>query len=41
MTAMLYANWTVVAKPSEGNEVVITVLTSSPKDIQQVIPKNA
>ena len=41
MTAMLYANWTVVAKPPEGNDVVITVLTSSPKDIQQVIPKNA
>ena len=39
ITAILYASCTVVAKIPEGSDVVITMFTSSPNDIQQQIPK--
>jgi hypothetical protein len=39
ITTIEYANWTVVAKTPEGNDVVKTVSTVSPKAVQQVIPK--
>ena len=38
-TAKLYASCTVDAKTPEGSDVVITVLTSSPNDTQQHMPK--
>jgi len=39
MTAKEYANCTVVARLLSGKDVVKTVLTLSPKAIQQVSPK--
>jgi hypothetical protein len=40
ITATEYANWTVVANVESGKDVVMTVLTSSPKAVQQTTPKN-
>jgi hypothetical protein len=39
ITAILYASWTVVASRPSGSDVVMTVFTSYPNDIQQKIPK--
>mmetsp|Transcript_24986 Transcript_24986/g.58631 ORF Transcript_24986/g.58631 Transcript_24986/m.58631 type:complete len:118 (+) Transcript_24986:209-562(+) len=39
MTAKLYASWTDVAIKPGGSEVVKTVFTSFPNDIQQHVPK--
>ena len=41
ITAMEYANWTVVANTPGGKLVVNTTLTSWPNAIQQLVPKKA